>query len=232
MAKAVATVEIPGYGNGFVSAGKGQTIRLTDIAGHQVADLWAFNAEDSDEYLGAAITRMLTGRMFPELGGAFMSTRDRPILTWTKDTSPGHHDMLFASCCDRLYARRGHAGHPNCRDNYFAAAVRAGIGRAHIPDPVNIFQNTPPRPDGSFFYGVAMSDAGDHVEFRAEIDCIVIVTACSSESINAGRSTPLRLETFGARGGRRAGQPSSSFRTRPRASRTAARRTPQRPMSP
>lgn len=40
------------------------------------------------------------------------------------------------------------------------------------------------------------------MEFRAEIDCIVIVTACSSELIDAGRSTPLRLETFEARDGR------------------------------
>ncbi|MGY8996962.1 MAG: DUF1989 domain-containing protein, partial [Alphaproteobacteria bacterium] len=138
-------------------------------------------------------------RMFPELGGVFMTTRDRPILTFSKDTSPGFHDMLFASCCNALYARRGHKNHPNCRDNYFAAIERAGISHANIPDPVNIFQNTPPRLDGSFQYGVTMSQAGDYVELRAEMDCIVVVTACSSELINAGVSTPLRLETFKAR---------------------------------
>ncbi|MBC6439392.1 MAG: DUF1989 domain-containing protein [Rhodospirillales bacterium] len=86
--------------------------------------------------------------------------------------------------------------HPDCRDNDFIAAEAAGIKHSHILDPLNIFQNTPPQPDGSFLYGVAMSVAGDHVAFCAERDGIVIVTACSSEPIDAGRSTSLRLEIF------------------------------------
>lgn len=196
MAKAIETTIIPGFGNGFIHAKKGMTVRITDLEGHQVADTWAISTRDHEEYLSAATTRMLTGRMFPELKGVFMTTCDRPILTFTRDTSPGFHDMLFASCCNALYARRGHKNHPNCRDNYFAAIERAGVSHVNIPDPVNIFQNTPPRPDGSFQYGVTMSQAGDYVELRAEMDCIVVVTACSSELINAGVSTPLRLETF------------------------------------
>jgi len=198
MAKAIETTEIPGYGNGFIHAKKGQTVRVTDVEGHQVADLWAVNTRNHDEYMSPATTRMLTGRVFPGVGESFQTTRDRPILTILKDTSPGLHDMLFASCCSALYARRGHKNHPNCRDNYFDAIGRAGIDHANIPDPVNIFQNTPPQADGSFLYGVTMSKAGDHVDFRAEMDCIVIVTACSSPLINAGQSTPLRLETFRA----------------------------------
>lgn len=194
MAKSEQSVEIPGYGNGFIHARKGEVVRLTDLEGNQVGDLWAISTRDHDEYLSTAVTRMLSGRMFPRLGESFLTTRDRPILTFLKDTSPGFHDMMFASCCDTLYRRRGAKGHPNCRDNYFAAIERAGIRHANIPDPVNIFQNTPPRPDGSFLYGVTMSAPGDHVELRAEMDCIVVVTACSSERINAGASTPMRLD--------------------------------------
>ncbi|MSP82960.1 MAG: urea carboxylase-associated family protein [Alphaproteobacteria bacterium] len=194
MARSTTSIEIPGYGNGFVVAGKGTIVRLTDLKGNQVGDLWAIAAKDHDEYLSTATTRMLSGRMFPRLGEPFFTTRDRPILTFVKDTSPGFHDMMFASCCDALYRKRGAKGHPNCRDNYFAAIARAGVRHANIPDPVNIFQNTPARPDGSFLYGVTMSAPGDHVEFRVEMDCMVIVTACSSERINAGASTPMRLE--------------------------------------
>lgn len=194
MAKGGNSVEIAGYGNGFIAARKGDIVRLTDVKGNQVGDLWAVSAKDHDEYLSAATTRMLSGRVFPRLGEAFYTTRDRPILTFVKDTSPGFHDMLFASCCDALYRKRGLRNHPNCRDNYFAATARAGIRHVNIPDPVNIFQNTPARPDGGFIYGVTMSAPGDFVELRAEMDCIVIVTACSSERINAGASTPMRLE--------------------------------------
>jgi hypothetical protein len=197
MARGANRVEIPGYGNGFVRARKGDIVRLTDLEGNQVGDLWAISAKDHDEYLSTATTRMLSGRMFPRLGEPFFTTRDRPILTFLKDTSPGFHDMMFASCCDALYRKRGARNHPNCRDNYFAAIARAGIRHVNIPDPVNIFQNTPARPDGSFLYGVTMSAPGDHVEMRAEMDCIVVVTACSSERINAGASTPMRLEVRG-----------------------------------
>lgn len=208
MAKAARSVDIPGYGNGFIAAKKGDVVRLIDLEGNQVGDLWAVSARDHDEYLSTSTTRMLTARMFPRLGDAFLTTRDRPILTFVKDTSPGFHDMMFASCCDALYRQRGKKNHPNCRDNYFAAIERAGIAHANIPDPVNIFQNTPARADGTFLLGVTMSAPGDHVDLRAEMDCIVIVTACSSERINAGASTPMRLEIVkkGARGkGRKKG---------------------------
>ena len=202
MVKAKEKVEIPGYGNGFVRAGKGDVVRLTDLKGNQVGDVWAISARDHDEYLSTATTRMLSGRLFPRVGEPFFTTRDRPILTFMKDTSPGFHDMLFASCCDALYRKRGHMNHRNCRDNYFEAIARAGVRHANIPDPVNIFQNTPARPDGSFLYGVTMSAPGDYVELRAEMDCVVVVTACSSERINAGASTPMRLEVRrGARKG-------------------------------
>jgi len=194
MAKGQQTAEIPGYGNGFVVAKKGEAVRLTDLEGYQVGDLFAVSVKDHDEYLSASLTRLYNGNLFPRLGEQFYTTRDRPILTFLKDSSPGFHDMLYASCNDAMYRRRGMKNHPNCRDNYYDAAVRAGIRHKNQPDPVNIFQNTPPRPDGSFIIGVTMSRPGDHVELRAEIDCIVIVTACSSERILGGKSTPMRLE--------------------------------------
>ena len=195
MGKAERIAEIPGYGNGYVVARKGDIVRLTDLEGCQVGDLFAVNPRDHTEYLSTSVTRLVNGNMFPRIGQSFYTTRDRAILTFRKDTSPGYHDMAYASCNAPWFERRGKGkGHPNCRDNYYEAAGRAGIEHVNQPDPVNIFQNTPPRPDGSFFVGVTMTAPGDHVEFKAEMNCIVIVTACSSERINGGASTPLRLE--------------------------------------
>src|SRR5882672_2841775 len=36
----------------------------------------------------------------------------------------------------------GLAGHPNCRDNFLAAAASAGIVLPVVPDPVNLFQDS------------------------------------------------------------------------------------------
>jgi hypothetical protein len=174
----------------------GEVVRVVDIEGCQVGDLFAVVKGDPDEYLSPSVTRLNNGNIFPVIGQSFFTTRDRAILTFLEDTSPGQHDMLYASCNDAWYRSRGMADHPNCRDNYFAAARAAGIEHTNQPDPVNIFQNTPPKPDGGFFVGVTLSRPGDYVALRAELDCTVILTACSSERILGGKSTPMRLEVY------------------------------------
>ena len=190
------SVDVPGYSGGFVSVSAAQYIRVVDLEGAQIGDLFAVNTDDHDEFLSPSVTRLHNGNLFPKVAQSFFSNRDRPILTFTHDHSPGYHDMLYASCNRKWYESRGHQDHPNCRDNYFDAARAAGIDHVVQPDPVNIFQNTPPGPDGRFFIGVTLSEAGDYVTLRVELDCIVLLTACSSEPILAGRSTPMRLEVY------------------------------------
>ena len=194
--QAAQSVDIAAYSGGFVTVRAGQFLRLVDIEGTQIGDLFAISTADHDDYLSPSVTRLYNGNLFPRIGQSFRTTRDRPILTFTRDHSPGFHDMLYASCNRTWYASRGLEDHANCRDNYFAAARAAGIDHSVQPDPVNIFQNTPPGPDGTFFVGVTMSKPGDFVTLRVEIDCIVVVTACSSDRILGGRSTPMRLEVY------------------------------------
>ncbi len=188
------SVDIPGYSGGWLAAEAGTTVRVIDVEGHQIGDLFAVSSTDHDEFLSPSVTRLHNGNLFPGPGESFFTNRDRPILTFVEDHSPGFHDMLYASCNRNWYASRGMPDHPNCRDNYFEAARSAGIAPGLQPDPVNIFQNTPPGADGRFFIGVTMSGPGDYVVLRVEADCIVILTACSSDRILGGRSTPMRLE--------------------------------------
>ena len=190
----IRMVEVPGYSNGWIAASGGQYVRIIDIEGCQVGDLFAVSQSDHDEFMSPSVTRLHNGNLFPETGQCFFTNRDRPVFTFIADASPGRHDMLYASCNRDWYASRGLKDHPNCRDNYFEAAGDAGIGNVLQPDPVNLFQNTPPDADGRFVIGDTLSAAGDHVTLRAEIDCIVILTACSSERIVGGRSTPLLIE--------------------------------------
>lgn len=192
------TVHIPGYRGDHVVVDAGQTIRLTDVEGTQIADLFAHAVADHDEFLCTGRTRLVNRRLFPLVGDSFVTNRYTPILTLTRDASPGVHDMLFESCDSGLHERLG-AGrdHPNCRDNYLAAAEAAGITIGQIPTPVNFFQSTPFTEDGTLNSGRAPTAAGDHVELYAEMDMILIVTACSVDigsDINGGRSTSLRID--------------------------------------
>ena len=198
------TVIVEGYSGNMVPADAGQRIRITDIEGMQIGDMFAIARDDHHEFLCPSKTRAVTWKLFPELGEAFYSTRRRPILTYLEDNSPGAHDMFFSPCDLQLFSDLGVVGyHPNCRDNYHAAAAAAGISHRFVPDPVNLFQNTPAAPDGS--NAILMRDtptkAGDSVTFRAELDIFLILTACSVDQgfqgIAGTTSTPLKIEVFG-----------------------------------
>ena len=125
MAKPQKSVEIAGYSGGFVGVSAGDYVRVVDVEGTQIGDLFAVAAGDHNEYLSASLTRFYNSNLFPTVDQPFFTTADRPILTFTHDHSPGFHDMLFASCNRPWFAGRGMADHPNCRDNYFAAARAA-----------------------------------------------------------------------------------------------------------
>lgn len=193
---ALTTVEVPGYGGKAVRVASGQHVRITDIVGGQIGDMFAIAAEDHEEFISPSHTRLYNTTMFPRIGQSFYSNKDRPMLTFVKDNSPGMHDMLMASCNTKMFEDFGLEEHPNCRDNYFKAAAEGGIEHKIKPDPVNFFQNTPPMPDGSILVGITMSQPGDNVVLKAETDIILILTACSTEAINLCKSSPLLIEVF------------------------------------
>ena len=187
---------MPAQAGRAVSVRRGELVRVVDIDGHQVGDMWAVDASDHRRWLSASHTRDRCERLFPPVGGQFCDQRGTPVLDLADDTSPGVHDMLFPPCDRWLYLSRGLAGHPNCRDNFLAAAASAGIVLPVVPDPVNLFQNSGPRPDGTLAIGMAASSPGDAVTFLARRDLVVILTACSVDypPLNQGRCSPLRIE--------------------------------------
>ena len=88
----------------------GEHLRIVDVEGGQVGDLFAFAGADPGEYLSASHTRTSTSRLFPLIGEQFMTNRRRPILTLVADTSPGVHDMLIAACDPEHYRMLGPPG--------------------------------------------------------------------------------------------------------------------------
>jgi uncharacterized protein len=171
-------------------------VSLIDIEGHQVGDMWAVDAADHSRRLSVSHTRDRCERLFPAVGGQFRDQRGTPVLELADDTSPGVHDMLFPPCDRWLYESRGLAGHPNCQDNFLAAAASAGIVLPVVPDPVNLFQDSGPRPDGTLAVGVAASSPGDTIAFITRRDVVVILTACSVDHppLNQGHCSLLRIE--------------------------------------
>jgi uncharacterized protein len=195
-------VEVPAQSGRAIVVKRGTLVEVVDVGGHQVGDMWAIDSDDPRRWLSVSHTRDRCERLFPAIGERFRDQQGEPILELTADTSPGIHDMLFPPCDSSLFDGRGLAGHVNCRDNFLAAVASAGISLPVVPDPVNLFQNSAPQPDGRLSVGVAQSRPGDTVSLLALRDLVFVLTACSVDypPLNDGRCGPLRIRILPAGG--------------------------------
>jgi len=177
---------------------RGEHVRVVDVAGQQVGDLFAYVASPSGittEHLSASHTRTAISRLFPAIGEAFMTDERRPVLTLVDDTSPGEHDLLLSACDDARYAGLGVPDHPSCARNLRAAL---GVDVSVVPQPVNLFMRIPVRADGTLDWLPAATVPGDSITFRAELDCVVVVSACPQDLnvINGPQPTDLAIDVL------------------------------------
>jgi uncharacterized protein len=194
-------IHIPAREGRAVTVRRGQPFRVVDVKGKQVADLFAFNAADVGEYHSAMHTRAVVSSLFPKVGEPFVTNRRRPILTLEADDTPAVHDMLIAPCDPERYEGLGVQGwHASCRENLELAMRELGHPEICIPASVNLFMNIPVEADGGLGWEPAVTEAGDSITLRAEMDAIVVVSACPQDivPINDRNPTPIAIELLDA----------------------------------
>lgn len=173
-----------------------QSARIITVRGSQVADTWVLCTADPTERLSMSHTRGSLGQVRPRAGDLLYSDRRRPILRFERDTSPGLHDTLVPACDPERYRLLGHRGyHRNCRDNYTEAVARL----AHpgpVPEPWNVFQNTPVDLEGQLRFEPSLAAPGDFIEVRALTSVYLIVSACPQDlvPINGVRLKPSDIQ--------------------------------------
>jgi len=164
---------------------KGERLTIVNTYGSQVVDLFAHSAADLGEAMSIQHSRNVWYRLSPRPGDQLWTQLRRPILTLLEDSSPGVHDTLFP-CCDPLrYEQLGVKGyHRSCADNWREALGGLGIEPpATVPTALNLFMNVPIAADGSFSILPPVSRPGDAVVFRAELDCVVALSACPADTL-------------------------------------------------
>jgi uncharacterized protein YcgI (DUF1989 family) len=194
-------IAVPARAGRAVRLHSGARVRIVDVAGGQVGDVFAFAAPPTSgseftEYLSAAHTRAQTQRLFPAVGDDLVTNRRRPILTLVSDDSPGRHDMLIAACDAERYAALGAAQHPSCAQNLFDALAGVGLVCEVVPQPVNVFMNVPVSAGGLLSWRPAATAPGDSITFETRTDCVVVVSACPQDltEINGSEPTELALD--------------------------------------
>ncbi len=180
---------------------RGQTLRITDLEGQQVADVIAFALPELSDRLWPSTTIRLNGTVYFTTGHTLYSELSRPLLKIVEDTC-GRHDMLAGSCNAEIdKVRYGVDDHRGCVENFMEAIAPWGLGRADVPMSFNVFMNCPVEPDGSWSIAEPASRAADYITFSAEADVLVAISNCPQDlnPCNAGELKPLGIAISAAR---------------------------------
>jgi len=199
------TIRVEGGDWAHMRVDAGDHVRITALEGPQVADLWAFDADDNSIFLSAEHTRSTLQKLMPAVGDALYSNRRHAMLTVIEDTSPGIHDFLMSACDPRRYEILGHEGyHKSCAENLCKAMDDAGAIAHELPSPFNTFQNVDIGADGSITIVSPKVEAGQYVEMRAENDLLLVISACPMDIADTngpdGKTRPILLERLHSNG--------------------------------
>jgi uncharacterized protein len=173
---------------------KGQKLRVISPEAEQVSDLMAFGT-DRQEWLSSGRTIDYNETIYLTTGHVLYSNRSSKMLTITRD-DVGRHDFLFAPCSPEMFQTLYNFGpdHPSCFRNLADNLSTFGISDDQIPTTFNIFMNADLAPSGEIKVMPPLNKAGDVIEFVAEMDLIVGLTACSAELSNNWRFKPIDYE--------------------------------------
>jgi uncharacterized protein YcgI (DUF1989 family) len=154
-------------------------------------DTWAFNSSSPSEFLSMAHSRSALYRLFFEPGDTLVSNRFQPILTIIQDTSPGYHDTLHAACSaesNRYYGAEHQ--YPNCQDNLKTIMHSREVSLQTTPCPWNLFERAIVLPDGTLKDEPSLAMTGDYLELSAEVDLVLVCSACPSLIGNISSGQP------------------------------------------
>ena len=190
---------------------RGQRLR---IAGKSIVDFVAFNLHDLNERFDQARTKTNQVKIFISTGDTLFSKRNNPMLTIVEDTfTEGRHDLQKGMCSRKRFemvaqgtAKRVFAEgvdiNPKkpeeipdhgCWENFSEAVKPWNISPDDVPSPFNIFQCMRIDPETGIMYDTMIRPTDEaHVDLRAEMDCLVAVSACPE----SGRGQAIRVEIF------------------------------------
>lgn len=192
-------VRIPPQSGVAFKLRRGETLRVTDPHGEQVADLFAFKDGDLACSLSSGRSIDYASKIYLSTGDVLYANDSQRMFTIGRDMV-GRHDFLLTPCSQEmfeiLYHHHGH--HPSCFENLYTSLARFGVKPEQIGTTFNIFMKVDVDLDGKVRVDVPKSRPGDCVELLAEMDLICALTSCSAEQSNNGTFKPIDYEILPA----------------------------------
>jgi uncharacterized protein len=174
---------------------KGQLLKVTDLKGQQVSDLFCFNLNDFSESLSSGRSIDYNDKIFLSTGHQLYSNRSEVMLSIIED-SCGRHDFLMTPCSLKMFqiVADNSEYHPSCHENLAKSFSEFGISSDQISTTFNIFMNVSVASDGQIKIDQPISKAGDYILFKAEMDLLVGLTSCSHEETNNNSFSEIQFE--------------------------------------
>ena len=191
---------------GCIEVPAGAFFRILSVDGPQVGDLNLWNSHDLSEKFYSGKTRALHGTHLSSGDRMWSSFPNmRPIATITDDTLDWYgfdefggsvHDVIGTRCDP--YTHRLLSGgdyHHCCHSNLTRALAQhcnLSLDKAEkfVHDVLNVFMCTGfTRDTGQYFMKASPVRPGDYLEFHAEIDLLVGLSACPGGDCSAEHSS-------------------------------------------
>ncbi|MFT4081552.1 MAG: urea carboxylase-associated family protein [Nocardioides sp.] len=185
---------------GSYAAGRlrvGQTLRVTDVEGAQIADFFAWSVQDQcPQEMG--LTAMVNARWALSVGDQLVDSAVEPIWTIVEDTAGKH--LFGGGCCTRAVNIKAGVDQLGCVEIVSEGMLELGLDPTTFQQTTaaNLFAARAYHTDGSITGGPPVSKAGDSITFRAEQELYWILVCCPypSEDVNGGKSTPHRVDIW------------------------------------
>ena len=164
-----------------------QVLRVVLLEGPQVVDLDVFNRDNLTERFSSSKTRSREAVHLTTGNGLYSIPPWEQVMFMITADSVRHqpnprgavsHDLLYGRCSRRLRMEMFGTDTPGCQEYIADAIAEYGLGQEDVHDPLNIFMNTGIDEKGNLFFVDPDAVAGDYIELRAEMNCLVAVSIC------------------------------------------------------
>ena len=166
----------------------GQRLIVQAPDGKQVSDLFACSAANVRETLSNGRTFDYEEKIRLSTGNTLWSNCSNRMLTIVEDTHR-QHDFLLTPCSRETFKHfyPDQPEHKGCFGNLADALEVYDVRPDSIGTAFNIFMNVPIDPHtGELSVEPPTNSPHDRIVFRAEMDLIIGLTACSAYASNGG----------------------------------------------
>jgi uncharacterized protein YcgI (DUF1989 family) len=192
----VQNIVVPRCSGKALRVDKGQILRVIAHEGKQVVDLTFLNADNYKEHFAAEHSSVLNS--LQGLGGYYRLTHlyskppyENVMATVLDDVvgsggrggeRAGH--FMMCHCSKRLLNNLGFPGTRTCSDNFADAFREIGLRQEDTYDETifNVWMNSWVGEDGGMYSAPPLVEEGDHIDFRAEMNLMAMISVCPDET--------------------------------------------------